>query len=112
MPSGSCFCGNVKIDYTAERITAVGSQTSALTQHTHVHLLIHLPSTQGLCHCLDCRKLSGSPYTYNFIAHRSEIKVTGSPKKVTKTADSENTVVNYFCSDCGEIYPWRLTEIS
>ncbi|KAM0710968.1 hypothetical protein Q7P35_001707 [Cladosporium inversicolor] len=77
MPSGSCFCGNVKINYTAERVTA------------------------GLCHCLDCRKLSGSPYTYNFIAHRSEIKVTGSPGKVTKTADSENVVVNYFCSDCG-----------
>jgi len=68
-------------------------------------------SNQGLCHCLDCRKLSGSPYTYNFIAHRSEIKVTGTPSKVIKTADSENTVVNYFCSDCGEISSWKLVDV-
>jgi hypothetical protein len=102
MPSGNCFCGNIQINYTAERITAVRpfhAPNPSRSPPTN-------PSTsnQGLCHCLDCRKLSGSPYTYNFIAHRSEIKVTGkTPGKVIKTADSENVVVNYFCSDCGTI---------
>jgi hypothetical protein len=97
MPSGSCFCGNIKIEYSAERTIAVSTQN---TKHVHLHLLTF---EQGLCHCLDCRKLSGSPYTFNFIAKRSEIEVTGTPKAIRKTADSENTVVNYFCSDCGEI---------
>jgi hypothetical protein len=96
MPSGSCFCGNVKIEYNAERTIAVSTQN---TKHVYLYPLIF---RQGLCHCIDCRKLSGSPYTFNFIAKRSELKVTGTPRAVTKTADSENTVVNYFCSDCGE----------
>jgi len=67
-----------------------------------IHILIF---KQGLCHCLDCRRISGSAYTYNFVAHGSDIEVTGTPAKVTKTADSENAVVNYFCSDCGMTNP-------
>jgi hypothetical protein len=98
MPSGSCFCGNIKIEYNAERTIAVSTQN---TTCNHVRLY-PLTFRQGLCHCLDCRKLSGSPYTFNFIAKRSELKVIGTPKAITKTADSENAVVNYFCSACGE----------
>jgi hypothetical protein len=105
MPSGSCFCGKVKINYTAERITAVRLIHAPDETRPYFQALIISSHNQGLCHCLDCRKLSGSPYTYNFIAHRSEIEVTGNtPGKITKTADSENAVVNYFCTDCGMVH--------
>ncbi|SMR57057.1 unnamed protein product [Zymoseptoria tritici ST99CH_1E4] len=74
---GSCFCQKVKIEYTSETITA------------------------GLCHCLDCRKLTANPYSLCFVARFSELKVTGTPKELVKTADSGNVVKNYFCDYCG-----------
>jgi hypothetical protein len=56
---------------------------------------------QGLCHCLDCRKLTGSLYTYNFVVKWTDLKITGSPKEVPKIADSGKHIKNYFCGDCG-----------
>lgn len=59
---------------------------------------------KGLCHCLDCRKLSGSPYSFSFVSKRSELQITsGKPKEIVKTADSNNKVLNYFCGDCGKL---------
>jgi hypothetical protein len=37
MPSGSCFCGNVKIEYNAERTIAVSTQN---TKHVYLYPLI------------------------------------------------------------------------
>ncbi|OOF90361.1 hypothetical protein ASPCADRAFT_400859 [Aspergillus carbonarius ITEM 5010] len=72
MAIGSCSCGNIRIEYTGQ-------------------LLI-----SGLCHCLDCRKLTGAPYSYNYIVKTSGLHISGSPKEVTKSSDR-----NYFCPDCG-----------
>jgi len=77
MPSGSCYCGNVKISYTGT------------------------PIAQGLCHCWDCRKLSGSTYSTNVIVPADGFTVTGTPKAVPKKADSGADITNYFCGDCG-----------
>jgi len=78
MPSGSCFCGNVKIEYTGE------------------------PQGKALCHCLDCRKISGSTYSTNVIIPEEGFKViAGTPKTISKTADSGNTITSHFCGDCG-----------
>ncbi|KAJ5386804.1 hypothetical protein N7509_009345 [Penicillium cosmopolitanum] len=73
---GGCFCGRVRVE-------------------------ISQPIVSALCHCLDCRKLTGSPYSYNVIVRTAELHVSGSPKEVPKTADSGNDIRNYFCPDCG-----------
>ncbi|KAJ6051822.1 uncharacterized protein N7446_006458 [Penicillium canescens] len=78
MAVGGCFCGKVRIQYSGQ------------------------PLVSALCHCFDCRKLTGGLYTYNFIIKSVDLKITaGSPKEVPKTADSGNHIKNYFCSDCG-----------
>ncbi|KAL2811713.1 Mss4-like protein [Aspergillus granulosus] len=79
MPHGSCFCGAIRIEYTGE------------------------PLKTGLCHCSDCRKITGSLFTYSFVVRHSEIHIsgTGVPKELFKTADSGNRVVNYHCAECG-----------
>ncbi|KAI2717430.1 hypothetical protein CBS147332_4310 [Penicillium roqueforti] len=77
MAVGGCFCGKVRIEYNGQ------------------------PLTTALCHCLDCRKLTGALYTYNFVVKTAELNVTGSPKAVPKTSDSGNDIKNYFCPDCG-----------
>lgn len=50
---------------------------------------------------MSCRKLTGSPFSYNFIIKSTDLKVSGTPKQVDREADSENAVENYFCPDCG-----------
>ncbi|RJE27133.1 Glutathione-dependent formaldehyde-activating enzyme [Aspergillus sclerotialis] len=77
MASGGCFCGNIRVQYNSQPIMSV------------------------LCHCSDCRKLTGGLYTYNFAIKTSDLTITGSPKGVAKTADSGNHIKNFFCPDCG-----------
>ncbi|KAJ5184559.1 hypothetical protein N7491_007574 [Penicillium cf. griseofulvum] len=77
MAVGGCFCGKVRVEYNGQ------------------------PLSSALCHCLDCRKITGSLYTYNFIVKTAELKVSGSPKAVAKTSDSGNSIKNFFCPDCG-----------
>ncbi|OQE13854.1 hypothetical protein PENSTE_c042G02196 [Penicillium steckii] len=77
MAVGGCFCGNIRIEYTGQILAS------------------------ALCHCRDCRKLTGCPFSYDFIVKSAELHVSGSPKVVAKTADSGNAISNYFCPDCG-----------
>ncbi|TVY84883.1 hypothetical protein LSUE1_G001075 [Lachnellula suecica] len=75
---GGCLCNKVRVNYTGE------------------------PNAHVLCHCLDCRKISGSAYSNNIIVPDGNFKlVSGTPKTFTKTADSGNTIVSHFCGDCG-----------
>ncbi|KAL7919130.1 Mss4-like protein [Trichoderma austrokoningii] len=81
--SGSCLCGNVRYMYDTEPIAKV------------------------LCHCNDCRKISGSSYNVNFLIPDAAFQVTTStPKAFSKVANSGQTIVSYFCGDCGSMM-WR-----
>ncbi|KAJ5834251.1 hypothetical protein N7447_000277 [Penicillium robsamsonii] len=77
MAVGSCFCGKVRVEYNGQ------------------------PLTTALCHCLDCRKITGSLFTFNLLVKTAELDISGSPKEIVKTSDSGNTIKNYFCPDCG-----------
>ncbi|KAJ5247409.1 hypothetical protein N7468_002392 [Penicillium chermesinum] len=86
MPAGSCFCKNVRVEYDGE------------------------PIVTALCHCIDCRKLTGGLYSYNFLVNTADLRITGNPKAVPKSADSGNSIKNYFCPDCGTpLYGHKLT---
>ncbi|KAL2824184.1 Mss4-like protein [Aspergillus pseudoustus] len=89
MVSGSCFCGAIRIELTGEPLKA------------------------ALCHCADCRKITGSLFTYSFVVLRSQLQIsgTGVPKPLSKRADSGNRIVNHFCSDCGSpLYGGKVGE--
>ncbi|KAJ5961103.1 uncharacterized protein N7479_008253 [Penicillium vulpinum] len=85
MAVGGCFCGNVRVEHHGQ------------------------PLTTALCHCLDCRKLTGSLYTYSFIVKTAELEISGSPKAVAKISDSGNPIENYICPDCGTLLFGRKT---
>lgn len=93
MAVGGCFCGNVRIEYSGQHVTSVSACLELR--------IVFIDLIEGLCHCFDCRKLTGTLYTYNFVIDSADLKTTGSPKEVAKTADSGNYIKNYFCSDCG-----------
>ncbi|RYP43426.1 hypothetical protein DL768_009941 [Monosporascus sp. mg162] len=78
MPEGSCFCGKVRIAYEGE------------------------PTGKAICHCLDCRKISGSTHSTNIVVPGSRFKViSGAPKTISKTADTGRQITSNFCGDCG-----------
>ncbi|EHK16894.1 uncharacterized protein TRIVIDRAFT_41205 [Trichoderma virens Gv29-8] len=81
--NGGCLCGKIRYIYTGE------------------------PTTKVLCHCSDCRKISGSNYSVNFLIPEASFRVTvGTPKIFSKVADSGETINSYFCSHCGSML-WR-----
>ncbi|KAK2755737.1 hypothetical protein FQN54_005887 [Arachnomyces sp. PD_36] len=86
MALGGCFCGKIRIEYSGQ------------------------PITTGICHCYDCRKLTGTLHSYNFVIKTADLKLTsGNPKEVAKTSDSGNHIKNYFCSDCGTpLYGYKV----
>ncbi|PSN73434.1 hypothetical protein BS50DRAFT_186835 [Corynespora cassiicola Philippines] len=80
---GGCFCGNVRYSVEGE------------------------PVKKALCHCRDCRKISGSAYSTNAIYPESAFKrVKGEAKSLAVKSDSGNEITSYFCGDCGSTM-WR-----
>lgn len=78
------------------------------------------PNAKALCHCLDCRRISGATFSNNLIVPEDNFKLesgtwgppfsklykyltisTGKPKEISKTADSGNKITSHFCPDCG-----------
>ncbi|KAE9372032.1 hypothetical protein N431DRAFT_535718 [Stipitochalara longipes BDJ] len=78
MPEGGCFCNKIRVNFTGE------------------------PNGKVLCHCLDCRKISGATFSNNLIVPENNFKLeSGKPKEITKTADSGKKITSHFCPDCG-----------
>lgn len=76
--------------------------------------LLHLwqlsKRVQALCHCLDCRKITGSAFSTNFVVSAQGFSVTkGTPKSFPKKAESGKIITSNFCGDCGSTL-WRQSE--
>lgn len=56
---------------------------------------------QGICHCLNCQKLSGSVFSVNPIIPTTSFKVHGTPKIYVRKGDSGKNLTINFCDNCG-----------
>jgi len=74
---GSCLCGAVHFESTAE------------------------PQVVGHCHCVDCRKSSGTGHCTHVVIPEDALTVSGTLKFYDKPADSGNIVSRGFCPNCG-----------
>ncbi|KAH7370812.1 Mss4-like protein [Rhexocercosporidium sp. MPI-PUGE-AT-0058] len=77
MPGGGCFCNKIRVNFTGA------------------------PNAHLLCHCLDCRKISGGNYSNNVVVPEDSFKCEGKPKEISKQADSGKKITSHFCADCG-----------
>jgi hypothetical protein len=60
------------------------------------------PGTVAICHCADCQAFAGGPYRAMIRPVPQEsLKMSGTPKHYTKTADSGRQRVQGFCGKCG-----------
>ncbi len=75
--SGRCYCG--KINYEFEEP-------------------IH---TQILCHCRECRYLSGGEANASIVISEKKFRVTKGTLKTYAREDLEKPRIRFFCGDCG-----------
>ena len=71
--SGQCHCGAIRY-----------SMPTAVEHH-------------ALCHCQDCRRLSGAPMVGWALVNRSDVEMTGTPKIYASSEHGRR----HFCPDCG-----------
>ncbi len=74
--SGGCLCGAVRYE---------GSEQKG----------------GGHCHCIDCRKSSGTGHCSHMVVPEDSFDVTGEVGFYDKLADSGNMVSRGFCPTCG-----------
>jgi hypothetical protein len=75
--AGQCLCGAVKIAVKGT------------------------PVRMAQCHCMDCRRASGTGHVSNAIFDAADVTISGETKAFTVTADSGNAYTRYFCPACG-----------
>nr|WP_224702832.1 GFA family protein [Devosia sp. CJK-A8-3] len=54
-----------------------------------------------LCSCLDCQRATGSGHSSVALVPTSALTVTGTPKSVSRKADSGAAFTRHFCGECG-----------
>jgi len=74
---GGCLCGAVRFESTAE------------------------PRIVAHCHCVDCRKSSGTGHCTHIVIPADALSVTGPVAFYDRPADSGNIVSRGFCPTCG-----------
>jgi hypothetical protein len=88
--SGGCQCGEIRYTIRVE------------------------PIATSVCHCMECKRQSGSAFGMSMIVPRDGFELTsGEPRIFRRQADSGGTVACAFCPSCGtRIYhlPSRLPE--
>jgi hypothetical protein len=75
--SASCRCGQLKATVTGE------------------------PVRVSVCHCLDCKKRTGSAFSAQARWPVDQVRFDGESKTWMHHADSGNRITHHFCPDCG-----------
>ena len=59
------------------------------------------PDKVVICHCADCQQFAGAPYRAMVRPLPGTLRMTGTPARYAKTADSGRQRVQAFCGTCG-----------
>ena len=75
--AASCRCGQLRATVTGE------------------------PFRVSVCHCLNCKKRSGSAFAVQARWPRDQVTLEGQSNTFVKVADSGNRATFHFCPECG-----------
>ena len=75
--TASCRCGQLRATVTGE------------------------PVRVSVCHCLNCKKRSGSAFAVQARWPSAQVQIDGESKTFVKVADSGNRATFHFCPECG-----------
>jgi hypothetical protein len=77
-------------------------------------LTLTLPESSELvvaCHCLDCQRRTGAPFSVGAFYPVDAVAISGTPKQFTRDAASGGKVHSYFCANCGSTVYWRADRL-
>ncbi len=59
------------------------------------------PELTFYCHCRDCQRTSGGPFSVELMLDGSDFTISGPMGSYVVTGDSGKLVTRWFCSECG-----------
>jgi hypothetical protein len=66
------------------------------------------PVRVSACHCLDCKKRSGSSFAVQARWPAEQVAVEGRSRTFVNIAESGNRITFHFCPDCGSDVHYRI----
>jgi hypothetical protein len=64
------------------------------------------PTMVNVCHCRDCQRRSGVPWTSNAYFPKEYVRLDGPNKVYTRTSNAGNRINHHFCPNCGVTVCW------
>jgi hypothetical protein len=66
------------------------------------------PVRVAVCHCLACKRRSGSAFSFNAWFAEAHVTVQGKATTFTRVGDKGGSITYSFCPDCGTAVHYRL----
>jgi len=66
------------------------------------------PVRVSVCHCLDCKRRSGSAFSNNARFPEARVAFEGRAKEYTRVSDAGNRVSYFFCPECGTTVHYKI----
>jgi hypothetical protein len=66
------------------------------------------PVRISVCHCLACKRRTGSAFSFNARFAEDHVSIEGRSKEFTRIGDEGSRITYNFCPDCGTTVHYRL----
>jgi hypothetical protein len=66
------------------------------------------PVRVSVCHCLECKRRTGSAFSNNARFPEAQVAVEGRAKDYTRISDAGSRVTYFFCPECGTTVHYRI----
>jgi hypothetical protein len=66
------------------------------------------PVRVSVCHCLACKRRTGSAFSFNARFADKDVSVGGNTKEYTRISDTGARCIYSFCPDCGTTVYYRI----
>ena len=66
------------------------------------------PLRISVCHCLACKRRTGSAFSYNARFAEDDVSIQGRSAEFTRVGDDGGRVIYNFCPDCGTTVHYRI----
>ena len=68
------------------------------------------PVRVSVCHCLACKRRTGSAFSYNARFAENNVSIHGRAAQFTRVGDEGGRVIYSFCPDCGTTVHYRIDD--
>ncbi len=66
------------------------------------------PERVSICHCLDCKRRTGSAFSYNATFPEAQVAVSGPSTRFRRTGDEGHWCEYQFCPGCGSTVAYGI----